>query len=50
MVRTLLDPEHLALIDGGVGVSVASRDRALLPKLVRALGGVATQRSDCMAM
>jgi len=39
VARTLLDPEHLALIDGGAGVSVASRDRALLPNLVRALGG-----------
>jgi adenylate cyclase len=39
VARTLLDTEHLALIDGGAGVSVASRDCALLPNLVRALGG-----------
>ena len=39
MTRSLLDPEHLALIDGGVGVSIASRDHALLPNLMRALGG-----------
>ena len=39
MARTLLEPEHLALIESGVGVSIGSRDARLLPNLVRALAG-----------
>lgn len=39
VTRSLLSPEHLALIESGVGVSIASRDGGMLPNLVRALAG-----------
>ncbi|MBB3176727.1 hypothetical protein [Variovorax sp. Sphag1AA] len=36
--RPLLSPEHIALIDKGVSAIVASRDAALRPSLMRAVG------------
>jgi hypothetical protein len=36
--RPLLSPEHVALIDKGVSAIVASRDAALRPSLMRAVG------------
>jgi hypothetical protein len=36
--RALLAPEHIALIDKGVSAIVASRDAALRPSLMRAVG------------
>jgi len=36
--RPLLSPEHVAMIDKGVSAIVASRDAALRPSLMRAVG------------
>lgn len=36
--RALLAPEHIAMIDKGVSAIVASRDAALRPSLMRAVG------------
>ena len=37
-MAALLSPEHIALIDSGVSVIVASRDAQLRPSLMRGMG------------
>lgn len=42
MSRPLLSPEHVAMIDKGVSAIVASRNAALRPSLMRAVGAAIT--------